>query len=86
MDSAFLYFRKAYALLKDSNHPENYEGPYLFSDPDGNTPESASRPFPYRLTEHVAIRNLTSASGRDLRTSPDAELTARVQVNEAEGN
>ncbi len=69
--------------IDDSNHPEDYEGPYLFTDPDGSTPDTTARPFPYRLTEQVTIRHLTTASGRTLRTSPDPELTSRVRVVEA---
>ena len=69
--------------IDDRNHPGNYEGPYLFTDPDGNTPDLAPRPFPYRLTERVTIRHLTTASGKKPRTSPDPGLNARVRVVEA---
>ena len=69
--------------IADGNHPEGYEGPYLFADPDGSTPDTAARPFPYHLTEQVTIRHLTTASGRKPRTSPDPELTSRVRVLEA---
>lgn len=70
-------------MIDDRNHPENYQGPYLFVDPDGGRSSAAARPFPYRLTEKVTIRNLTTASGRKPRTSPDAEFNTRVQVLEA---
>ncbi|MBK8019101.1 MAG: hypothetical protein IPK20_22045 [Betaproteobacteria bacterium] len=60
--------------------PEGYAGPYLFNDPDGNTPATAARPFPYRLTEHVTIRRVTTASGLKLRTSPDDAVAAHVRV------
>ncbi|MGH8019840.1 MAG: hypothetical protein ACREIA_16485 [Opitutaceae bacterium] len=70
-------------VIDDSNHPENYEGPYLFTDPDGNTPDTTARPFPYRLAERVTIRHLATTSGKKLRTSPDPELTAHVRVVEA---
>ena len=71
-------------VIDDRNHPQAYEGPCLFADPDGRAPDTAVRPFPYRLTEHVTICHLTTTSGRKLRTSPDPELTARVQVVEAD--
>jgi hypothetical protein len=41
-----------------------------------------SRPFPYAPTEQVTIRNLTTASGKTIRTSPDAGFNARVRVVE----
>lgn len=67
-------------VIDDTNHPKDYQGPYLFTDPDGAT--EAVRPFPYRLTEQVTIRHLTTASGRKPRTSPDPDFTARVRVSE----
>jgi hypothetical protein len=68
-------------VIDDSHHPKDYQGPYLFTDPDGGTPGTAARPFPYRLTEQVTIRNLTTASRQKPRTSPDAEFTTRVRVS-----
>ena len=70
-------------VIDDSHHPNNYQGPYLFSDPDGGRAGAAARPFPYRLTEQVTIRNLTTTSGRKLRTSPNPGFTTRVRVSEA---
>jgi hypothetical protein len=68
-------------VIDDTNHPKNYEGPYLFTDPDGEP--AASRPFAYRLTEQVTIRGVSTASGKALRISPDAEFAAKVRVVEA---
>lgn len=51
-------------VIDDRQHPEKYAGPYLFTDPDGETPSAAPRPFPYRLSERVTLRNLTTTSGR----------------------
>lgn len=70
--------------IDDRHHPAEYEGPYLFTDPDGRAPVAVAPPFPYRITEHVTLRRLTVASGQELRTSPDAGLTARVRVVEAD--
>ena len=70
-------------VIDDRNHPKDYQGPYLFTDPDGAKPSAAARPFPYRLTEQVTIRNLTTSSRLRPRTSPDADFTARVRVVEA---
>jgi hypothetical protein len=71
-------------VIDDTHQPKDYQGPYLFTDPDGKEAGAAARPFPYRLTEQVTIRNLTTASGRKLRTSPDAGFNTRVRV--IEGN
>lgn len=70
-------------VIDDSHHPKDYQGPYLFADPDGGAPTAAERPFPYRLSDRVTIRNLTTTSGRKFRTSPDADFSRRVQVVEA---
>ncbi len=67
-------------VIDDANHPEGYQGPFLFADPNGAQPASVARPFPYRLTEQVTVRNLTTSSGRKPRVSPDAEFTASVKV------
>ena len=69
-------------FIDDSNHPDDYQGPYLFGDPNGKAPAATSRPFPYQPTEQVTIRNLTTASGLKLRVSPDAEFAAIPKVVE----
>jgi hypothetical protein len=69
-------------VIDDRNHPKDYQGPYLFSDPDGSATSAVERPFSYRLTERVTIRNLTTASGRKPRISPDADFARRVRVLE----
>jgi hypothetical protein len=50
-------------VIDDSQHPEGYQGPYLFNDPDGPAQPTAIHPFPYRRTERVTIRRLSTASG-----------------------
>lgn len=71
-------------VIDDRNHPKGYQGPYLFTDPDGSKPSATARAFPYRLTEQVTIRNVTTTSGLKLRTSPDTEFATRVRVVEAQ--
>jgi hypothetical protein len=70
-------------VIDDRNHPKTYQGPFLFSDPDGKEPDTAPRSFPYRLTEQVTIRGLTTTSGRKFQISPDAAFNRRVRVIEA---
>jgi hypothetical protein len=69
-------------FIDDRNVPKNYRGVFLFTDPDGASAGGVSRPFPYAPTEQVTIRNLTTASGKTIRTSPDAGFNARVRVVE----
>jgi hypothetical protein len=71
-------------IIDDRNHPKDYQGPYLFTDPDGAKPKAgAAAAFPYRLAGQVTIRNLTISSGRKLQTSPDPYFAKRVRVIEA---
>jgi hypothetical protein len=69
-------------FVDDSNHPEEYEGMYLFSDPDGAAKSDQARPFPYRLTEKVIIRGLKTASGKKPLLSPDPEMAKSTTVIE----
>jgi hypothetical protein len=72
-------------FIDDRNHPKDYQGPYLFTDPDGAKPKAGSEAaaFPYRLTKQVTVRNLTTSSGRKLQASPDSDFAKRVRVIEA---
>ena len=70
-------------VIDDRQHPKDYQGPYLFADPDGGTAAVPSRPFPYRQTEQVTIRHLTTASGQKPQPSPNPAFNARVRVIEA---
>jgi hypothetical protein len=75
-------------FVDDSNHPEGYDGMFLFTDPDAwhgadeDRELPAERPFPYKISRKVAIRGLTTASGKPCQLSPNAEvegiLAARV--------
>ena len=67
-------------VIDDQHHPQDYAGPYLFTDPDGPAAPTAARPFPYHLTEQVTLRGVTTTSGRKLLISPDAAFAARVRV------
>jgi hypothetical protein len=71
-------------VIDDSQHPKDYQGPYLFNDPDGKEPATAERPLAYQLTERVMIRRLTTTSGMKIRISPDAGFAARVKMIEQE--
>ena len=52
---------------------KSYAGPYLFSNPNStHTSEAQEWTHPYAVTERVTLRNVTTASGQPLRTSPNA--------------
>ncbi|WP_414663337.1 hypothetical protein [Horticoccus sp. 23ND18S-11] len=70
-------------VIDDRNHPKDYAGPYLFTDPDGAKTGAATPPFAYRPTQQVNLRNLTTTSGKKARVSPDAVFAAKVRVVEA---
>jgi hypothetical protein len=69
-------------VIDDRHHPADYRGPYLFTDPNGGKTITMPPPFPYRPTEQVTIRNLTTASGLKPRTSPNAKFATQVRVIE----
>jgi len=69
-------------FVDDSNHPKNYQGMFLFSDPGGK--QGAEGPFPYKLCQRVKIRGLTTASGKKPRVSPNVRLAESVVVVELE--
>lgn len=54
------------------------KGITFFGNPLGRS--SGKRPFPYRLTERIEIKELNTASGREPTVSPDPKLTEAVKV------
>jgi hypothetical protein len=74
--------------VDDTNHPEGYEGMYLFTDPDemsthdGGIALPAERPFPFERYQKMTVRGITTASGRRPRISPNAELENGAAVIE----
>jgi hypothetical protein len=75
-------------LVDDANHPDGYQGLYLFTDPDampagdGDAALTAERPFPYERCQKVTIRGLTTASGKTPHISPSAEVEKNTVVIE----
>jgi hypothetical protein len=78
-------------FVDDSNHPENYQGMYFFSDPDGmhdrgqGAKPAADRPFPYARCQKVMVRRLTTASGKKPRVSPNAQIEKSIVLIEGDG-
>jgi len=69
-------------FVDDTNHPDHYEGMYLFRDPGGQL--GSDCPFPYRLSEKVTLRGLTTASGKKPRLSPNVQLANHVVLIEGD--
>ncbi len=73
-------------VVDDADTPDDYEGMYLFTDPDetSNSVDEITptpvRPFPYAPCRKVTIRGLTTSSGRRPRFSPNAKLSAEAEV------
>lgn len=73
-------------IVDDSNHPADYQGLYLFSDPDTmHTGDEAlppvnERPFPYATCRTVHLRGLSTASGKQPQISPNPEIQNRIAV------
>ena len=76
-------------FVDDTNHPDDYTGPYLFTDPDAMAtgdnvlPLTPDRPFPYRTCRTVTIRALTTASGKPFQVSANAALGSKIEVTNA---
>ncbi|MCB9161329.1 MAG: hypothetical protein H6644_16055 [Caldilineaceae bacterium] len=76
-------------FVDDTNHPDDYTGPYLFTDPDAMAtgdnvlPLTPDRPFPYRTCRTVTIRALTTASGKPFQVSANAALSGQIEVTNA---
>ena len=75
-------------VVEDSNVPDDYDGLYLFTDPDAGAPGvepvelGDERPFAYARCQEVRIRDLTMVSGKRWRVSPNAELEGSIVVIE----
>ena len=68
--------------IDDSNHPEDYKGPAIFANFNPQmTDDSYREKFPYVKTREVILRNVTTASGMDLRLSDNPFMFKDVKVN-----
>lgn len=67
--------------IDDSNHPEDYQGPAIFSNFNPKlTDESYQEKFPLVRTRKVVLRNVTIASGKNLRVSDNAFMFRDVEI------
>ncbi|MDH3244588.1 MAG: hypothetical protein OEM26_08230, partial [Saprospiraceae bacterium] len=67
--------------IDDSNHLEEYRGPAIFADFNSELiDDSYQEKFPYIKTSEVILRNVTTASGKDLRISDNPFMFKDVKV------
>lgn len=68
--------------IDDSNHPEDYQGPTIFAvfNPD-MTNDSYVEEFPYIRTKEVILKNVTTASGLEVRRSDNPYMFKDVKVD-----
>lgn len=68
--------------IDDSNHPEDYQGPAIFEDFNPKKTDATYREkFPYVITREVFLRNVTTASGKELRLSNNPFMFKEVKVD-----
>jgi hypothetical protein len=68
--------------INDSNHPENYQGPAIFGNFNKEmTDDSYVEKFPFIKTRKVILRNVTTASGKNLRLSDNPFMFKDVKID-----
>jgi hypothetical protein len=68
--------------IDDSNHPEDYQGPAIFTNFNPQmTDDSYQEKFPYVRTREVILRNVTTASGKNLKLSYNQFMFKDVKVD-----
>lgn len=67
--------------IDDTNHPENYEGPAIFSNFNPKmTSDSYQESFPYIKTKRVVLKNVSTASSKALRVSDNSFMFKEVKI------
>ena len=71
--------------IDDSHHPEKYDGPRIFAMFNNkNTGSKYFEKYPYRVTEEVVLRNVTTTSGKPVCLSPNKWMFRNVKVTDQE--
>lgn len=69
-------------FIDDSNHPENYLGPAIFANFNPQmTDDSYVEKYPYVITKEVFLKNVTTASKKELRVSDNPFMFKDVKIN-----
>lgn len=67
--------------IVDSNHPEDYKGPAIFANFNPQMKDdSYVEKFPYVITNEVILKNVKTASGKDLRISDNPFMFKDVKI------
>lgn len=67
--------------IDDSNHPDDYQGPALFSNFNpAKVDDSYVEKYPYQITKEVSMKNVTTTSGKALRLSDNPYLFRNVNI------
>ncbi|WP_080904685.1 hypothetical protein [Parabacteroides sp. Marseille-P3160] len=67
--------------IDDSNRPENYRGPAIFSDFNKEiNDDSYVEDYPYIKTKEIILNNVTTVSGKSLRISDNTFMFKEVTV------
>ena len=67
--------------IDDRNHPDTYEGPAIFANFNRkNTSDNYVEKYPYVKTEKVILKNVSTASGKPLRTSDNTYMFKDVKI------
>ena len=70
-------------VINDTNPPNNYKGPKIFSNFNGAfTSEAYVEKYPYVITEEVSIKNLTIKSGKPYIVSTNPFMFRNVKITE----
>jgi len=69
-------------FIDDSNHPAGYMGPTLFENINPQMKDDTyQEKFPYVITREVKLRNVTTASGKNLRISDNPYMFRNVKAD-----
>ncbi len=68
--------------IDDTAHPDQYQGPAIFANFNPEmTDSSYKEKFPYIKTKVVTLKNVTTLSGKPIRTSDNLYEFKDVKVN-----
>ncbi len=69
-------------IIDDSNHPQGYRGPTIFGNFNSKlTDDTYEEKYPYVITREVILKNVSIASGKDLKVSSNPFMFRDVKIN-----
>ncbi|MCE7062393.1 hypothetical protein [Dyadobacter sp. CY343] len=67
--------------IEDAQHPESYMGPAIFANFNPEMKDASyQEKFPYIKTKEVILKNVTAASGKELRVSDNAFMFKDIKI------